>query len=68
MLLNRFDCLCEICGEPRNKRVHSKCSRLLQQRYDPVLSGKINAAVRKDELIVSMRKAMSVRINGRTKE
>ncbi|AWN06262.1 hypothetical protein [Erwinia phage phiEaP8] len=68
MLLSRSYAICEICGEPRSKRVHRKCSRELQRRYDPVLNAKINAGVRADELKISMQRELSVRIKGRTKE
>ena len=30
---DRINHLCEICGKPRIQRVHTKCSKILQQRY-----------------------------------
>jgi len=67
MLLNRDYAVCEICGEPRSKRIHRKCSRILQKRYDPIINQKILAGVREDELKHSMQRGLSVRINGRHK-
>ncbi|ANJ65142.1 hypothetical protein FROZEN_10 [Erwinia phage vB_EamP_Frozen] len=68
MLLNRNYAVCEICGEPRSKRIHRKCSRILQQRYDAEEWAKILANVRKDELGSTMERSRSVRINGRAKK
>ncbi|WAK45005.1 hypothetical protein Fifi067_00085 [Erwinia phage Fifi067] len=68
MLLNREYAVCEICGEPRSKRVHRKCSRILQRRYDPIQQKKILAGVREDELKRSLQRDLSIRINGRHKD
>lgn len=64
MLLNREYAVCEICGEPRSKRVHRKCSRILQKRYDKDQQQKILAQVREDELKRTLQRDLSVRING----
>ncbi len=67
MLLNPNAHLCEICGEPRSKRVHRKCSRILQQQYDPKMNKRINTAILLDDMKDSMQRELSVRIRGRTK-
>lgn len=68
MLMSSTFNICEICGEPRNKKIHRKCSRILQKRYDPIRQQKILAQVREDELKSSMQRDLSVRINGRHKD
>lgn len=64
MLLNREYAVCEICGEPRSKKVHRKCSSILQKRYNKDPQQKILAQVRKDELKRTLQRDLSVRING----
>lgn len=66
MLLNRQPCVCEICGEPRSKRIHSKCSRILQKRHNPEEWAKINKAIKEDDFHSSLKRQLRVRINGRT--
>ena len=66
MLLSRQPHVCEICGELRSKRVHAKCSKILQQRHNPEEWAKINKLVKQDEFHDSLRRQLRVRINGRS--
>lgn len=47
--------ICEICKEPRSKRVHSKCSKILQQRSkDPALQAErdlVNQKAKSESLV-----------------
>ena len=67
MLMSRTFNICEVCGEPRNKRVHSKCSRILQKRSrDPKYIAEreiLLRNVRNDDLQHSIKKSLTCRIN-----
>lgn len=62
MLLNREYAVCEICGEPRSKRVHRKCSRILQKRYNAEEYKKILEQQAKDDLAESVKRHLNARI------
>lgn len=68
MLFNPFNTCCEICGEPRGKKVHRKCSRILQKRHNAELAKRINDAAKEYELKNSMDISRRIRITGRDKE
>lgn len=58
--------ICEICKQPRSKRVHSKCSKILQQRSkDPLIQAErevINQEAKKDALVHSVTTGRLARI------
>ena len=67
MLMSRTFNICEVCGEPRNKRVNSKCSRILQKRSrDPKYIAEratLLRNIRDEDLQNSIKKSLTCRIN-----
>lgn len=69
MLISSTFNICEHCGLERSKKVHKKCSRILQKKHDPKLWEKINKQVRKEDLAKSMARSLHMRIvGGRTSD
>lgn len=67
MLMSSTFNICEICGEPRNKRIHKKCSRILQKRSrQPEYIAERNLILHNakcDDLQYSVKKTLTARIN-----
>lgn len=57
---------CEVCGKHRSKRIHSKCSRILQQRYnDPVYRSDLDRIAKQERYentLESLRYGVTCRI------
>lgn len=46
---------CEICGQHRSKRIHSKCSRILQRRYnDPAYRAELDSMNKQESYEATM--------------
>lgn len=69
MLISSTFNICEICGEPRSKRVHSKCSRILQRRRNNKEYceeyKKITQGAATYDMLASVNKSLSVRLRNR---
>ena len=57
MILNPNYRTCEICGKPRAKGNHNKCSRTLQKRRNEEEQALIRENQRKHEKYISVRKS-----------
>lgn len=57
MILNPNYHTCEICGKPRAKGNHNKCSRTLQKRRNEEEQALIRENQRKHEEYISVRKS-----------
>ena len=67
MLMSSTFNICEICGEPRSKKIHRKCSRILQKRSrEPQVKAERAIMLeneRNDALQHSVRKSLTARFN-----